>query len=105
MKAGYLLSQYPTVAHTYLLREIRALRALGWDILTVSVRPPDRAPDRLTDVESEEWKSTFYVLGGGAGPVVADQIRVLLTRPGGYLRGLFCAIRLGGFDLTKDTRT
>jgi len=101
MKTGYLLSHYPTIAHTYLLREIRGLRELGWEILPVSVRPPDRAPEAMLEAERDEAARTFYVLGGGTVPVLADQFRVFFTRPVRYLSGLLYAIRLGGFDLRK----
>ena len=42
MKLAYLLSEYPTLGHTYLLREVRQLRELGWDIQTISIRRPGR---------------------------------------------------------------
>ena len=41
LRLGYLVSQYPAVNHTFILREIRALRALGFDIRVVSIRKPD----------------------------------------------------------------
>ncbi len=101
MKLAYLLSQYPTIAHTYLLREVRGLRELGWDILTVSIRLPDRRTEDMLEAEIEEAARTFYVLGGGVGALLADQFRVLFTRPVRYLAGLAYAIRLAGFDLKK----
>ena len=101
MKIAYLLSQYPTIPHTYLLREIRGLRELGWDIHSVSVRPPDRPAEALLEVERDEATRTFYVLSGGFPALAGDQFRVLFSSPAGYLRGLTCAIRLGGFDLRK----
>jgi len=104
MKLAYLLSQYPTIGHTYLLRELRGLRELGWDIPTVSVRPPDRPVADLPVAEREETDRTFYVLRGGAGTLLADQLSVLLRHPARYLAGLAYAIRLGGFDLGKCLR-
>ncbi len=101
MKLGYLLSQYPTIAHTYLLREIRGLRELGWDVRTVSVRPPDRKTDALLEAEREEAARTFYVLGSGPAALLADQFKVLFTRPGRYFSGLAYALRLGAFDLKQ----
>ena len=101
MKVAYLLSQYPTIGHTYLLRELRGLRALGWDIPTVSIRLPDRRIEDLPDEERDEAARTFYVLRGGPAALAIDHVRVLLTRPGGYLRGLLCAIRMGGSDVRK----
>jgi colanic acid/amylovoran biosynthesis glycosyltransferase len=101
MKVGYLLSQYPTIGHTYLLRELRGLRDLGWDIPTVSIRLPDRKNEAMSEIEREEVARTFYVLRGGVAALVFDQLRVLFTRPARYLSGFVFAIRLGGFDLRK----
>ena len=101
MKVAYLLSQYPTIGHTYLLREVLGLRDLGWDVPTASIRPPDRRAEDMPEAERAEAARTFYVLRGGPMALAADQFRVLCTRPGGYLAGLVYAIRLGGFDLRK----
>jgi len=101
MKLAYLLSQYPTIGHTYLLRELRGLREPGWDIPTVSIRLPDRPTAEMSAAEREEAERTFYVLRDGLGGLVVDQFAVLLTRPGGYLAGLLYAFRMGGFDLKK----
>src|SRR5665213_2408227 len=101
MNVSYLLIQYPTVAHTYLLRELRGLHDLGWDILPVSIRPPDRPSEALSAAERTESERTFYVLSGGAGALLADQLRVFLTRPTRYLSGMAYALRLGGFDLRE----
>ena len=38
MHLGYLISQYPAVNHTFILREIRTLRTLGFDVRVVSIR-------------------------------------------------------------------
>jgi glycosyltransferase involved in cell wall biosynthesis len=45
MRVAYLASQYPAVSHTFILREIEAVRALGVEVETFSVRrgPEDRA--------------------------------------------------------------
>jgi colanic acid/amylovoran biosynthesis glycosyltransferase len=40
VKIAYLTSMYPDVSHTFIMREIRALRARGVDIGTFSVRKP-----------------------------------------------------------------
>jgi colanic acid/amylovoran biosynthesis glycosyltransferase len=101
VKLAYLLSQYPTIAHTYLLREVRGLRELGWDILAVSIRLPDRRPEDMLPAEIEEAARTFYVLRDGIGALLADQLIVLFTHPVRYLRGLLYAIRLSAFDLKK----
>jgi len=37
---AYLTSLYPAVSHTFILREIEALKALGLDIRPFSMRQP-----------------------------------------------------------------
>ncbi len=101
MKLAYLLSQYPTIGHTYLLRELRGLRELGWDIPTVSIRLPDRPAEQMPEAEREEAARTFYVLRGGLAALAADQFAVFFAHPARYLAGLAWAFRLGGFDLKK----
>ena len=48
-RIAYLTGQYPAVSHTFILREILALRAMGFPVETCSVRASgselQRAPD------------------------------------------------------------
>lgn len=99
MRLAYLLSQYPTVNHTYLLREIGVLRELGFEIHVISVRQSDRTPDKLTAEELAEWRQTFTVLGAGIGMVLAAHAKTILGHPLRYLAGLWTAIRLSGSNL------
>lgn len=39
-RIAYLAGSYPAVSHTFILREVAALRKQGLDILTYSVRRP-----------------------------------------------------------------
>ncbi len=88
---GYLVSQYPTVNHTFVLREIRSLRSEGMDITVVSIRPPDRDRSGMTDVELEEQSKTQYVLGAGLLRILGLQLRVFGGRPVRYLKTLWLA--------------
>jgi glycosyltransferase involved in cell wall biosynthesis len=101
-KLAYLLSQYPTIGHTYLLRELRGVRSLGWDIPTVSIRPPDRGPDTMLGHERDEAARTFYVLRAGGRRFLLDHLRAFFTRPARYLSALTFAIRIGRFH-PKET--
>jgi len=98
---GYLISRYPAVNHTFILREIRTLRALGFDVRVVSIRPPDRRPERLSPEEAEEFRLTFLVLGGGLPRILRAHLRTLLRRPLAYAATLWYAIRLGGWDVRR----
>ena len=104
MKVGYLLSQYPTLGHTYLLRELRGLRDLGWDIPVVSIRLPDLPMELMPTAEQGEAARTFYVLRGGVAESAVDQLCVFFCSPARYLAGLAYAIRLGGFDFQRCLR-
>jgi hypothetical protein len=41
LRVAYLASRYPAVTHTFIRDEVRALRAHGASIGTVTVRRPD----------------------------------------------------------------
>ena len=94
MKIAYLLSEYPTLGHTYLLREVRELRALGWEIQTVSIRRPGERPPSISAAETEEQDSTWYVLGSSPLEFLRAHLTTFCTRPVPYMRGFATAWRL-----------
>jgi glycosyltransferase involved in cell wall biosynthesis len=100
-RLAYLVSQYPSITHTYILREVRALREQGFEIEVISIRPPDRPPEQLSDVEREELKRTFTVLNAGVGGILSAHLATLLQRPAGYLAGAWAAVRLAQGSLPK----
>jgi glycosyltransferase involved in cell wall biosynthesis len=97
MKLAYLLSEYPTLGHTYLLREVRQLRATGWDIQTISVRPPGARASAMSAEETEEFNSTWYILGSGLVHYLQCHLATFFGRPLKYLSGLATALRFGRF--------
>jgi glycosyltransferase involved in cell wall biosynthesis len=103
MKLAYLLSEYPTLGHTYLLREVLQLRSEGWDIQTISVRRPGPRPSPLSQAETQELQATWYVLGNGVFENLTCHLETLLQRPLGYLRGLASALRFGKFHPNQIT--
>ena len=42
IRIAYLVSEYPGISHTFILREVRRLRALNFDIRVASINAPDR---------------------------------------------------------------
>jgi colanic acid/amylovoran biosynthesis glycosyltransferase len=104
MKIAYLLSQYPAVNHTYLLREIRQLRECGFDVRVASIRACDRSPDRLTEIEREEAARTFYVKPAGVASILRAHLTSMLRRPIAYFRTLGYTLALAGPDLRKLIR-
>jgi len=96
MKLGYLISQYPALSHTFVLREVRALRRRGVDVRVVSVRKCDRPIAQLSADEAEEAVRTFSVMGAGYLHALVANLRILCRHPLGYVRGLFYAWALSG---------
>ena len=90
---GYLTSVYPALSHTFIFREIQALRALGLEVKTASIRLPQDL-DRMTAAEREEFGRTYYVNNTSYPRLFGAHMRLLLTRPGGYLRALAYALGL-----------
>ena len=91
-RIGYLTSQYPATSHTFILREVAALRAQGVHVDTFSVRPA--SDDERTDSAiAAESASTFVILSQGVAHIIAANARMLLSRPGRYLGGFVQAMR------------
>ena len=101
IRMGYLVSQYPAVSHTFILREVQALREKGFDIHVASINPADRGASGLTAEEREERQNTFYVKRAGMWGVLRAHLSTLIRNPGAYLRGLAFAVKLGGWDIKK----
>ena len=99
IRLAYLVSQYPAINHTFILREISTLRELGFDIEVISIRAPDRPVEKLSSVERKELELTWAVLPQGIPAIVLAQLAVLFSNPAGYLRGLGLAFRLARLDL------
>jgi colanic acid/amylovoran biosynthesis glycosyltransferase len=98
---AYLISQYPAVNHTYILREIRELRKSGWDIEVASIRPDTRPASQLTAEEREESAHTRYVTMQGFYGALRAHLIALVMQPRSYIRGMLSALELGGADIRK----
>jgi glycosyltransferase involved in cell wall biosynthesis len=96
LRIAYLTGEYPKASHTFILREIVALRALGASVLPCSIR---RTADRylIGPEEREEATRTFHVLDRAKRPLALLRAhgRPLLGSPGRYLSALRLAIRTG----------
>lgn len=91
MRIGYLVSQYPAASHTFIRREVEALRRRGLAIDTFSIRRP-AANERTSDEDLAAYQSTWYVLPIGLAALLASHLGALLRRPLAYLRVLRLAL-------------
>jgi colanic acid/amylovoran biosynthesis glycosyltransferase len=103
-KIIYLVSHYPAFNHTYILREVRELRKLGWDIDVASIRPDTRPISQLTAEEQEERSRTWSVTTRGVSGALHAHLVSLTMQTRSYFRGLMWAVRLGGLNFVNIVR-
>ena len=96
---AYLISQYPAISHTFILRELHHLRELGFFIPTASIRTAVPSATGFLEAEQKEYASTFYVKARGPLRIGYDHLVCFLRQPLAYLRGLRTALRFAHLDL------
>ena len=98
IRIAYLVSTYPAVSHTFILREVQRLRAANFEIFMASINPPNRPASGMTTEEQEEAAASFYVKLEGIRGALRAHSAALLNSPKSYLAGLWFALKLGGID-------
>jgi len=88
---AYLVSRYPAVSHTFILREIAQLRTLGHTIHTASINLPDRQLEAMDAAERAEAQATYCVKTDGASGAIGALAFWAVRAPG----RLFKTIRQG----------
>lgn len=93
-RVAYLTSHYPAVSHTFILREVEALQALGIKVRTYSIRRPP-ADHLRGPAEENAATQTFYVLDAAKRiwPLIKAQKRAI-TEPKTYLSALALAYKM-----------
>lgn len=93
LRVAYLTGRYPEISHTFVMREIHALRRLGVDVRTFSIWRTD--PARLLAAsDREEAARTYSLLPARWGDIVAAHAHALAARRAGAWRTLMRALRL-----------
>ncbi len=92
-RIAYLTGQYPAVSHTFILREVEALRARGFEVQTCSIRRTDPTHHRGEE-EKAAAASTFYVLAGAKNPArLLAALGHALRSPGRFMSAVALAWR------------
>ena len=94
LRVGYLLSQYPAISHTFFLHEVLGLRALGLEIETASINPPDRPVSKLPIVEAAEATTTEYIKTKNKMQMLSRLVSACVSNPLVLLRGLIEVLRM-----------
>ncbi|CAA9482701.1 MAG: Glycosyl transferase, group 1 family protein [uncultured Sphingomonadaceae bacterium] len=92
VRIAYLVSQYPAPSHTFIRREIAALRARGMDIRTFSVRAPS-PEEKASKQDRAAFESTVYLLPISLRTFTSSHIAALSRRPPAYFAALGFALK------------
>ncbi len=89
---AYLTGQYPKVSHTFIQREIAALRDLGVTVLTCQVRRA--APQDIPADQAEEAAATFTILEAAKNParLIGAHLGLMLRHPSRWFGALRLAV-------------
>lgn len=90
MKIAYITSCFGTQSHTFIRREIRALRALGVELVLFGVRKDvgNLAPDGA-DLIAE----THYLYPLNVPVILRENFRALTASPARYIKGMLTAVQ------------
>jgi glycosyltransferase involved in cell wall biosynthesis len=101
VKIAYLVSRYPAVSHTFILQEVEALRAIGVEIGTFSIRKA-QPNDILGPAAQREARQTRHLVPASIPSYLRAAIWACCTRPILFLTTLWYAI--GRYDISVRER-
>lgn len=91
-RIGYIISQYPAASHTFIRREIEALRRQGVQIDTFSIRRP-AAEECASLGDRAAFEQTYYVLPVRPLELARAHLGAIVFNPASYGRVLGLALR------------
>jgi colanic acid/amylovoran biosynthesis glycosyltransferase len=94
MRVAYLTGRYPATSHTFVAREIGALRECGVDVRTFSVWAAN-PQDLPSEEDRNEAQVTRAILPLHPGRALRAHWRALASAPGPYAQAMARAVRLG----------
>lgn len=101
-KLAYLCSMYPAISHTFVLREVNALRDMGFEITTFSIRRA--GPEQLlADADHVAHRSTFAIIPPRWRDLVGAHLELAQLSPRAYLTNVGLALRLAPAGLRQRT--
>jgi colanic acid/amylovoran biosynthesis glycosyltransferase len=101
IRLAYLVSEYPAISHTFILREVKNLRIANFEIWPASINSPHQPVAAMAADDRDEVAKTFYIKKVGAMGAARAHLKTLLKRPVAYFRGVAFALSLGGLDLRE----
>lgn len=101
----YLTGHFPMVSHTFILREILELRALGLRVATASVRRPGKT-ELIGKEEVEAERSTFYLASAASDlfRLAWSNMRRIVRRPRPWLEAAGIAWKTRHYGVAAGVR-
>lgn len=87
MRIAYLATHYPAISHTFILREVRALRSRGVEVETISIHRTE-SEQLLAAADREEAERTLSILPPNWLRLITAHLTALLRAPSRYLETL-----------------
>lgn len=82
---AYLASEYPAISHTFIFREVQALREQGYSVITASINDSKNV-ERMTPEEQRDKQETFYIKSARKIDVFKDHLCLFFSSPVRYFR-------------------
>ncbi len=98
MRIAYVASRYPHISHTFIRREVEALRAEGVEVHTFTVRPSE-SDAHFGTADLTERRSTTSILPVSPVRLTRVQLAALRRSPEAYLRTLLATVRAAPLGL------
>ncbi len=92
-RVAYLTSRYPAVSHTFIRREVLALRRRGLEVVTFSVRALSPTAE-WSPMDVQEWETTESILPTSLGKLLQAHGRCFSKSPLRYVRTWWRALRV-----------
>jgi colanic acid/amylovoran biosynthesis glycosyltransferase len=86
-KIAYITTRFPSISHTFILREVNALRARGVEVHTVSIREVS-GEHLLSEDNRRALESTYMIRPPRPRDVIGAHTRAFTRHPLAYLRAL-----------------
>jgi len=94
----YMMNRYPSVSHTFIQREIDAVRAAGVEVVPVAlVRAA--ATDVLSEADRRAWEETATIRPVSVPRLWRAVVVPLLRHPGAFFATLFQSLRAARTDV------
>ena len=94
MRVAYLTGRYPATSHSFIAREVAALRERGVDVQTFSIWASHQE-DLPSQDDREEAQRTRAILPLSPGRTTRAHWRALSSAPSAYVRAIARSVRLG----------